>query len=708
LRQLYQNNEASENNVSRYLQIIEPDELESLANINSPYQLWLINFLLGKGEMRLAHIAIENASYRKSWKLSRHAETSLALKEFDETDECYFCGALNIGTIGELVKQQPDKTQQLVGNDWFLMSREYGEWLDVKKEINADKFLPAMTENLPKNAGEQAKLGEYYLAKNNLEKAREHLQISLELNEEDVRVLAKLGESFWQSGERKLAEEVFEKVLHKDIYVFSEMMQKLGLQRQARDKIFPILAEKIKQDEDIEAFIYPIARGFDSETEKDQFFEKLATTKAVLYHLIKNELISAEFRQVFYERLLSQTDFDSNDYEFEEISRRTFSNEAAEEVYDHEKDFAESSRERNDKFTFQFDYLEFLLKRGENAVAKKLVLQIENEMKRKIPRPFSLRLKHFQLFGGNLQKIVGIEVTDNVKDVKPPSIERLNEAVTLLRELKRETEADKLTLDFYVRMLELGQNDTANFVGSARQYFKLGDNEKALQTLQKMIDFNGVDTLKNAAEICAEFNQSEKAIEFRRRITEISPNDFENKFELTKLLPQNEAAELLLNLVTERSIPRSLRWKARMKLYEFGEIQEIPNNIFDAYSQFYNGVLLGDLNCLVNSLIADNALETPQLQQLMKVYATQGKPFAAFKLAELDKNPKDDELLDLLSKAAEKIGEFQKAIEFEKAESKVNDERVRALQALENIKNKRITGFTVDEQNVGSLLASHV
>ncbi len=700
LRQLFQDENTNQSNISRYLQIVDKPELEALSKQNSPHQLQLINFLLGNGEKALAHAAIANSNFQTSWKLSRHAETTLALKEFDETSECYFCDALNLGTIGEMITTQPDKTQQLIGTDWLLLSREYGEWLDAKKEFDANKFLPAMTENLPKDASEQVKLGKYYLAKNELAKAREHFELSLELDNENAEDLAIIGETLWRLGDKQKAVEVFEKVLSKSIPIYLQTMQRLGLEHHAQENIIPILVQKEKKNEDLEEFLYPIAKSFDNERSKAEFLlkltDKLKDSTLVLQKIIQNELIALEFRQLFYEKLFTKMEFDSTDYEFETIARRAFSNEDAEEIYDHEKDFAEANRERNDKYTFQYDYLEFLLKLNKTPEAKKLILQIESEMKGKFPRPFSLRLKHFQLFSEDLEKIVSIRVTDNVKDIKPPSIERLNEAVMLLKNLKRDDEAEKLTIAFYSRMLELENFETVNFIGLARQNFKLGDTEKAFAILKRLFEIENFNDYKAVAEVYAEFGFPEKAIEFRQKLTEISPNDFENKFELAKLLANENAIPILQSLVNERNTPRSLRWQAILKLHELGEIGEIPNIGFDAYSQFYNGNF-------VNSLIADKAAETQAMQQLMRVYASEEKHFAVLKLAEIDKTAKSNELLDLLSKSAEKVGEFSKAIEFEKAKSKADGARIKALESLEIDKNKRVTDFTVDAENVRKL-----
>ena len=150
------------------LDIENCDELKSLTEKSSVYQLQLINFLLGKGERELAHAAIENANLLTAWKVTRNAETSLALREFDENSECYFCDALQFDTIGEMVKQTPDKQRFLINDDWFRLTRDYGEWLFEKKDENSPQFLVAMIENQPRNADEQAKLGEFYLARNKL------------------------------------------------------------------------------------------------------------------------------------------------------------------------------------------------------------------------------------------------------------------------------------------------------------------------------------------------------------------------------------------------------------------------------------------------------------------------------------------------------------------------------------------------------------
>ena len=72
------------------------NELRSSTQQPTVHQLQLANFLLRKGEKNVAHAAIENAPLSVAWRLSRHAETSFALREFDTSNESYFIDALQL------------------------------------------------------------------------------------------------------------------------------------------------------------------------------------------------------------------------------------------------------------------------------------------------------------------------------------------------------------------------------------------------------------------------------------------------------------------------------------------------------------------------------------------------------------------------------------------------------------------------------------
>ncbi|MCY7375541.1 MAG: hypothetical protein LH472_06170, partial [Pyrinomonadaceae bacterium] len=220
---------------------------------------------------------------------------------------------------------------------------------------------------------------------------------------------------------------------------------------------------------------------------------------------------------------------------------------------------------------------------------------------------------------------------------------------------------------------------------------------------------NQFDALKYAAEISFEFNRVDSAIAFRRRLLEANPNDSINKIGLAKLLAaQGESVEvenLLTQIISDRNALRSARWQARSILNA-----AMSNVAFDSFSQFYNGISAvknspneAAKQFFINSLIADKDAPNSARQELIKLYASSNQPLAALKFAETDRTVKSDELLQTLSEAAEKIGDFQKAIEFERAKFSEKAERIFNLQKLDEEKNRRATDFTVDAENTKKL-----
>jgi len=246
----------NDENLTRFFEILyteNPDELKALTEKNTRYQLQLINFLLGKGERELTHSAIQNSAFSEAWKVSRHAETSLALKEFDDWKECYFCEALQFDSIGNLTAQTPDKKRFLINDDWFRLSREYGEWLLAKddKTIPPAKFLAAMLENQPKNAVEQFKLGKFYFEKNELKSAIEHMSLAVELEPQNTEFWAILGVFYLKAGKADFAEKCFEKTLAENSYesyrLYFQTLEKYGFAEKAREKMQPKIVEVLEK-----------------------------------------------------------------------------------------------------------------------------------------------------------------------------------------------------------------------------------------------------------------------------------------------------------------------------------------------------------------------------------------------------------------------------------------------------------------------------
>ena len=187
--------------------------------------------------------------------------------------------------------------------------------------------------------------------------------------------------------------------------------------------------------------------------------------------------------------------------------------------------------------------------------------------------------------------------------------------------------------------------------------------------------------LNFAAETALEFGQKNIAAEFRRELSNIAPDDAENKIKLAEILifdgANEEAFSILDSIITDRNAFRLQRWQARKILREAGAKIEFPALAFDALSNYYNGIFAEKTGAndsafqfFTSAQIAEKDAPNDAKQHLIKLYALSGKPFAALKLAANDNPAKSDELLKLLSESAEKTGDFEKAIEYEKAQIK--------------------------------------
>jgi cellulose synthase operon protein C len=766
-------------NVARYLEILYAEnraELKSLTEKSSVFQLQLINFLLGKGEAALAHAAIENAALPPVWKVARHAEVSLALREFDEDAECYFCEALQLDTIGEMVRQAPDKKRFLIGDQWFRLTREYGEWLkekaksDERLSLESKKYLAAMIENLSRNADEQAKLGEFYLQRNAYDEAIEHFRLALE-SDEKIATWAKLGAAYYAAGKTDLATDAWKTALAEaDVessLIYFQILRKYGLAEKARENLAPVIVGFLvsnNADDSInfQALIRDVAASFgDAETPKAAYFRRILnerkTDTSLAEMLVNESLIGENERHEFYELLIARSEASSYyDYSFAPYLQRNWAD--AELIYEQENEYKTDEPE-NERYEWQKKYLEFLIDRRDNQRAEQTIAIIEKDLSGRYARPAWLRLAkiNLQIRGGKFdlpeaEKFVGIIASESATEIKAPSVERFNDVLMVLKKENQAAQAARLSESFFARLLALEQFDAANFGGLARAFFQKGETETALRILRLMIDAasearaeaalaettaleivkaktpdaakapsgeasnvsNQSDALALAAEIAAEFGQADAAIEFRRALSETNPSDSNNQIGLAKLLlaggDKNDAENILKQVTGNRDSARAARWQARMILIETGASTEIPNASFDSLSQFYNGILAVKneqreiaAGFFINSLIADKEAATEVCRQLIEFYAASGQFFAALKLAETDKTAKPDALLQTLSEAAEKIGDYARAIEFENAKSTRSNERFEHLQKLSDEKNRRATDLTIDLENTRKL-----
>ncbi len=549
--------------VDRYLEALDENgeagknELLSCAQQPTVHQLQLVNFMLRKGEKELAHLAIENTPLSVAWKSSRQAEASLALSEFSATNESYFLTALQFQQIGQLVKQNPDTTRQLVGDDWFHFSRSYGQWLyssaDEQQKAKSSSFLPAMIEDRPQDVNEQARLGHWYLDQKDAAHALERLRLAHESQPENKTVVADLGSAFFLIGDQSQANELWEQIIRDepsldDCKLYLDTLGRHDLSEPARKRLTPLLTKRLQEnfrDEDeydsneskkkfehLKALIRGLAVSFAKtnneaaqslspvdEAAKGAFFRGLCEAAPdnlfLPVFLIREALVSPSEAAPFYRLVIARSSGLSSyerDYTYTSQQQTSWDDSGMEEALDHLTSYKPEDPSSK-RIKWQQEYLEYLLGRNQTAEARRLMAAIESSIKHRYARPVWLRLASFrldiregrvaQVFDG-LAHLAGIKTSANLTSIKPPSIERLNAAAALLRSECREAEARALIEAAYAREIALAQYEPAYFVALASIAFERGDAALALKWLQSMVNLSKEELrAETAAELAA-------------------------------------------------------------------------------------------------------------------------------------------------------------------------------------------------------------
>ena len=537
------------------------EELRHLAQQALPYQFQLINFLLARGEGELAHEAIERVSLSEAWKLSRHAGASLALQDFNQRSESYFIDALQFKSIGEFITQKPVTSKQLVGDDWFHLAQEYGQWLYQSPRRDTDAkarriLLPAMIENRPHDEDEQAQLGRWYLDRKDYNGALKHLKLALEMNASDNKARADMGSAAFLSGDKGKALELWSEIIKgeqpamEDSELYLNTLQAHGLAAEARTRLFNVIVKEVslfgdyesdsgdsnyggeerqKWLESLQGMIRALADSFkesrdetsvdaplspQAETERALFFYKLseATPGSNLLPImsVKEALIAESHWGQFYELLIKRSSPLSSyerDYDYTAQLNNTWSADEAEEALDRESDY-KVSEPPSERIRWQKEYLNYLIARHQTEAARRIIKEVETEITHRYARPAWLRLMSLRLdlLDGReaealsgLRRFVGIESASGPVNINAPGMERLNMAASMLREEGRARLADQLLEAAYTRELALERYGAPAFVGLARLAFGRGDRALGLKLLQAMVALSSEETKASAA-----------------------------------------------------------------------------------------------------------------------------------------------------------------------------------------------------------------
>ena len=726
-------------------------------------------------------------------------------------------------------------------------------------------FLPAMIENRPADTDEQARLGRWYLEQKDFSHAKEHLVLAHDAQPDDKAILAALGSAYFLSGDSRKANELWDEIIVKsdsvgDHSLYLETLVKHKLNEQARLRVTKFVTTTLQKDLDAEQdydsaerkqqfasfgnLIKTLARSFASEAKKARFFAQLCAAapdnRFLPEFLLRNSLVSGHERAQFYQILIKRSEGMpgyERDYAYSGLINESFDDSTVEYALDQETEYHRSEPD-NDKIKWQREYLEYLIEQRQTEPARQLIASIEAEIKWHYARPVWLCFASLRLdvragrvaeAMNELQRLVGIKT--NLSETSAPSIERLNQAVVLLRDEGHGEEARSLLESAYARELALEHFEATYFAGLARVAFERGDKTPGLKWLQLMIDFTKPDrkqetataiaslpliakyserssstedlsqidpatALPLAAEMAAEFGEFEVALGFRQQLLVESPDDEQNQIELVRLLAANgktdDAIQQLADIISNRTLTRITRWQAvwlapevvaqnssrweklrdrvrslspndtemnvaleSLSLVSLKLLAGAENDAPNAYLSSLQAIIekragnnAESLNSFTRALVESREsaawqtfafVEDEPLEQLVALYLKENKPGAALKLAErvvaFQPNQNSAEqvttaryqtlqqraeerrrashinLLELLSIAAERLGDLNRAYELEQLrlallikqpDRDLAQARLNHLRELRTGAQPRKLSLVIDQRLVGA------
>lgn len=509
------------------------EEFLKLIKIPSMYQMQLINFLISKKEIDLAHRAISNSKLFDLWKDSRNAELSIKLGDYRAINNQYFENILDFQNIGQIIKNKPKASNQLIGDDWFEMAYNYGKWLyktpNASKKLTANMFLPAMLERRPEDAIQQQKLGEWYLEEKQLDKALSHLLNAQKMGVESAQLLSSIGSAYFLKGNKDKALDYWLRLFSKNEFesdqLWLDTLKKYGLIDRAREELLKRFIEKkpALSVESINSYLLMFANSFKEDGKLNvtqtkaqaEFLLNLCKIwpedTSITTFFIEQGIISVEEMAPFYQILIERSNgFESYEYDHKYRNKAKAAKNLSllEEELDHDTSFY-SKEIISERYNRQTAYLQLLIAQNKDKLASELIKEMEISLARRFMRPESLRLASIQLMlrvgdfesaWKELLHFVKIETYPETTNVVIPSLERLEKALYILDKTSFVKEKNRLLQAYYERLLALEQCSLSNLSGFADAVYSSGNSELGNELFKIILEFAESKTQVRAAK----------------------------------------------------------------------------------------------------------------------------------------------------------------------------------------------------------------
>jgi predicted Zn-dependent protease len=598
--------------VERYLNLLystgAKGELQRLSSLYSPYQLQLISFLMGKKEQLLALDAIDRTRQSPAWVASRSAEVGLFLGDSSPDVEPLFKAALGWKPIGQMLNRQPPAGKELVGDDWYLASRNYGYWLGmVGRETDSRRFIVAEIEGHPSDSQAQVELAAYYLDRKNPTRAAEHVQLAAERAAGSTEVKVLRGRVALAARDRQGALDAFNSIISgathpSEAETYVRVMASNGFLREALSPLENFIIRYVNtayrsgagrsQVENIQPLVRLVA-------ERARADGRLTGDVAAFFQSTINALPldTVLARMLIDERLLPEVGlapiYRTVHQRLSDTAAAVFGTDQYDNGFYNGDRWIYPTRELAE---WRKIFVDFLIRQRSFDEARLLVATIKREQADlQLARtgqadeedsysyedryewvPLASALielragREPQKAIAELRRYSGIEVRQgSEQEVSEDRLrQRSLKAYALLMSERREAEADAFLYEAYRIAVRSRLAGDASFAGLAEIEARRGRLDEAVRLLKVMAErsTDNLRALALAAETSARINRFEDAIRYRQQITQADPGDATNVLELARTLATagrgDDALGTLAALIEQRNSGNSIRAQA--------------------------------------------------------------------------------------------------------------------------------------------------
>ncbi|MEK6302882.1 MAG: hypothetical protein AABO41_19400 [Acidobacteriota bacterium] len=670
--------------IDRYLSLLHAagnrSELQRLASTYNPNQLQLINFLIENNEKELALDAIASAGQSAAWVASRSGEACFFLKDTSPDNELFFRKALDVRPIGQMLGRQVESGRALVGDDWFLASRNFGYWLGlVGREPDSRKFVVGEIEGHPESPRAQLELAAYYLDHKNPARAGDHVKLAAELapGSRDVAVIR--GSIALAGRDRKAALEAWDSIIGArasldDAQIYLRVMAANGFLRESLPKLesfivaYTNLASRAREGDGKLEAIKPLIRQIADRGTRDS---KLAAEIAVFFQNLVNSTPGDQVigRLLIQESLISETALASV---YRTVHQRLSDQAAA--VFGTSED-SNGYYDGNEQVypsralaEFRRRFIDYMIRNRSFDEARLLIATIEREQKNLMLAQDTAgeddgsdgedRYEWLPLASALIDLRTGKDAKA-IADLRRYAYAREQslKAYALLMAEHKDVEAEALLYDSYSTTVRSRYADDASLVGLAEIEARRGRGDEASRLLKLMVErsTDNTRTLRLAAEAAARINRFAEAIDFREQLARANPSDAGNRLELARVIAASgrasEAIDQIAALIGERTTPNRVRAQAAEVV---AELVRGDRSLASRGSQFDEKAAQGNAGAaLVRASMYEAAGDVEQARSLFSGISGPLAPVSLMKLG----------LISLASnRDAEAVSSFERAI----------------------------------------------